>query len=80
MIEVKVPDLGDGVEGATVSMWHYTTGDTVKQDDNLVELVTDKAVFDVPAPVSGKVAETVIPEGTVVRTGDLLAIIDERPR
>lgn len=80
MTEVRVPDLGDGVEGATVSMWHYTTGDTVKQDDNLVELVTDKATFDVPTPVSGKVIETAISEGSVVKTGDLLAIIDEGPK
>jgi len=80
MTEVKVPDLGTGVEGATVSMWHYTPGDTVKQDDNLVELVTDKATFEVPSPVSGKVIETAIPEGSVVRAGDLLAIIDERPQ
>lgn len=80
MTEVRVPDLGDGVEGATVSMWHYTPGDTVKQDDNLVELVTDKAAFEVQSPATGKVIDTVISEGSTVRSGDLLAIIDERPQ
>jgi pyruvate dehydrogenase E2 component (dihydrolipoamide acetyltransferase) len=80
MTEVRVPDLGDGVENATLSMWHFTPGDTVRQDDNLVELVTDKATFDVPSPVSGKIMDTVISEGTIVKSGDLLVIIDERPK
>jgi pyruvate dehydrogenase E2 component (dihydrolipoamide acetyltransferase) len=80
MREVKVPDLGSGVEGATVSMWHYAAGDSIKQDDNLVELVTDKATFEVPSPVSGKVMEITVPEGAAVKAGDVLAVVEEKPR
>jgi pyruvate/2-oxoglutarate dehydrogenase complex dihydrolipoamide acyltransferase (E2) component len=76
MPEIKVPDLGDGVIYATITMWHYSVGDSVKRDDDLVELVTDKATFNVPSPVSGRVTKVEVSEGETVKSGDLLAVIE----
>jgi len=75
MTEVKVPELGDMVAFATVSLWHYTVGDAVKKDADLVELSTDKTVFNLPSPATGKVTEIMVSEGQTAKSGDLIAII-----
>jgi pyruvate/2-oxoglutarate dehydrogenase complex dihydrolipoamide acyltransferase (E2) component len=75
MVNVCVPELGDAVTKATVACWHYKTGDYVEKDTDLVELVTDKAVFFVPVPVSGKVHEILAVEGQDVVIGGVLARI-----
>ncbi len=56
-IEVKVPILPESVEDATIASWHKNVGDTVRRDDNLVDLETDKVVLEVPAPVDGVLKE-----------------------
>lgn len=76
-MEVKLPFLAEGVEEATVSFWQVDEGDTVNEGDDLVEMSTSKAVFNVPAPVSGKVVEILVGEGDVVKVGDVLCIIEE---
>jgi len=77
--EVKVPDMGEEAENeATVSYWKVEEGDTIKKDDDLVEVTTDKGAFVIPAPVSGTVTEIRAEEGDVVKVGDVLAIIDEQ--
>ena len=53
MTAILVPDLGDGITKVDVVVWHVREGSPVKKDDDLVELVTDKASFNVSAPVSG---------------------------
>ena len=54
-IEVKVPVLPESVEDATIATWHKQAGDTIRRDENLVDLETDKVVLEVPAPADGKV-------------------------
>lgn len=76
MTEVKIPDLGDGVISATVSLWHYTVGDSVEKDADLVELATDKAVFNMPSPTAGKVTKIIVSEGETVKPGDQIAVIE----
>lgn len=76
MTEVKLPDLAEGVTKATVSMWHYTEGDSINKDDDLVELVTDKATFNLPSPASGRIKKVNFSEGETVNVGDILAIIE----
>ncbi len=76
-VEVKLPDLGeDAPNEATVSFFYVQQGDTVKEGDDLVEMVTDKASFDVPAPASGKVVELKADEEQIVKVGELLAVIE----
>ncbi len=75
-IEVKVPQLPESVADATLISWHKAPGDAVKRDESLVELETDKVVLEVPAPVSGVVREIRVPNGTTVRSGELLAVLE----
>ena len=53
--EVKVPVLPESVADATVATWHKKIGEAVSQDDNLVDIETDKIMLEVPAPSSGGV-------------------------
>ncbi len=76
-IEVKVPVLPESVEDAVVATWHKKPGDTVRRDDNLLDLETDKVVLEVPAPADGRIKELKVEEGATVLSGDLLALIEE---
>jgi len=72
-----VPALGESVSEATVSTWFKKPGDYVKQDEMLCELETDKVSVEVPAPVSGTLAEILPPEGATVAANARLAIMTE---
>ncbi len=76
-IEVKVPVLPESVEDAVIAAWHKQAGDTVRRDENLVDLETDKVVLEVPAPVDGTVKEIKAVEGDTVLSDQLLAVIEE---
>jgi len=76
-IEVKVPGLPESVADATVATWHKKVGDQVKRDENLLDLETDKVVLEVPAPADGILTEQCVTMGTVVKSGELLAKIEE---
>lgn len=75
-IEVTVPGLPESVSDATVVAWRKQPGDTVKRDEALVDLETDKVVLEVPAPADGIITEIHQLEGAVVEAGQLLARID----
>lgn len=72
-IEIKVPSLPESVTDATVVTWHKKVGDSVKRDENLVDLETDKVVLEVPAPADGVLKEIIKDVGSVVKGDDLLA-------
>jgi 2-oxoglutarate dehydrogenase E2 component (dihydrolipoamide succinyltransferase) len=76
-IEIKVPQLPESVSDATLVGWHKTAGDSVKRDENLVDLETDKVVLEVPAPASGVLKEIKVEDGATVEAGDVLAILEE---
>jgi pyruvate/2-oxoglutarate dehydrogenase complex dihydrolipoamide acyltransferase (E2) component len=73
---VILPELGVGIEKATVSFWYFKAGDTVKEKDTLVELTTDKAAFNLPSPAAGIITEILSHEGDSVNVGAVLALID----
>jgi 2-oxoglutarate dehydrogenase E2 component (dihydrolipoamide succinyltransferase) len=75
--EIRVPQLPESVADATLVAWHKQPGDAIKRDENLADLETDKVVLEVPAPANGVVREIKIQSGTVVTSGQLLAIIEE---
>ncbi|MEZ5564902.1 MAG: 2-oxoglutarate dehydrogenase complex dihydrolipoyllysine-residue succinyltransferase [Gammaproteobacteria bacterium] len=75
-IEVKVPQLPESVTDATLVAWHKSPGDTVERDENLADLETDKVVLEVPSPVHGILKEIRIKGGTVVTSGELLAVLE----
>ena len=76
-IEVKVPQLPESIAGATLVNWYKQVGDSVRRDENLVDLETDKVVLEVPAPVSGVLREIRRQNGATVASGELLAVIEE---
>lgn len=77
MKKVVLPELGEGILKATVSYWYFKDGDRVTQNDDLVELATDKATFNLPSPCSGTIKEVNFHEGDTVNIGEVLAIIEE---
>jgi 2-oxoglutarate dehydrogenase E2 component (dihydrolipoamide succinyltransferase) len=76
-VEVRVPQLPESVTDATLVAWHKKPGDTVRRDENLADLETDKVVLEVPAPVDGVVQELKAETGSTVTSGELLAVIAE---
>ena len=75
----KLPDLGEGTVSAEIVNWHVKPGDTVAEDDVLVEVMTEKAAVEVPAPVSGRVLSTTGAPGDTVAVGAELIAIDTEP-
>jgi len=75
-IEVKVPQLPESVADATLVAWHKKPGETVRREENLVDLETDKVVLEVPSPVDGVLKQIVAADGAVVTSGQLLAVLE----
>lgn len=76
MASITLPSLAEGVDKASVSYWFKQVGDTVKKDEDLVELVTDKATFNMPSPVSGTVKKILVSEGDSAKVGQEIAVIE----
>ena len=76
MREFKLPDLGEGLTEAEIVEWHVAANDEVKLNQPLVSVETDKAVVEVPSPVSGRVVSTHGEAGDVIPVGDVLARFD----
>ncbi len=72
MFEFKLPDVGEGMHEAEILRWHVKPGDSVKVDQPMLEIQTDKAVVEIPAPVSGQVGEILSPAGKISRVGEVL--------
>ena len=75
-MEVKVPQLPESVADATLVAWHRKVGESVRRDENLVDLETDKVVLEVPAPANGLLKEIRIADGATVTSGEVLAVIE----
>jgi pyruvate/2-oxoglutarate dehydrogenase complex dihydrolipoamide acyltransferase (E2) component len=74
--KIVLPELGEGIEGASVALWHFAEGDTVKAGDDIVEVVTDKATFNVPSDLSGVIKKIIHAEGDIVKVGETLAELE----
>ena len=70
-VEVTLPELSDE-EHATVNHWHFKEGEKVNEGDDLVELQTDRALINIPSPVSGVILEILVEEGDVAEFGEAL--------
>ncbi|HXN80024.1 MAG TPA: dihydrolipoamide acetyltransferase family protein, partial [Steroidobacteraceae bacterium] len=75
----KLPDLGEGTVEAEIVNWRVKPGDTVAEDDVLVEVMTEKAAVEVPAPVSGRVLSTTGAPGDLVPVGAELIVLETQP-
>lgn len=76
MMDIRLPPLAEGVDRASISYWFKRPGDAVKEGEELVELVTDKAVFSMPSPLEGKIKELLVSEGDSAKVGQAIAIIE----
>ncbi len=78
MTDVKMPQMGESIAEGTISLWLVDAGQTVKADQPLVTVSTDKADVDIPSPVSGVLSEIIAKEGETIKVGELIARIDEK--
>ena len=76
IVDVAIPEVGEGVESGTVVALLVAVGDTVKEDDPILELETDKAVVEMPSPHAGKIAEILIAEGAEANIGQVVVRIE----
>ena len=75
--KILVPVLGESITEATVAKWLKNPGDTVKADEPIVELETDKVNLEVPSPITGVLTEINSQDGSVVEVGALLGSVSE---
>ncbi len=74
--ELRLPDIGEGVAEGEIVAWLVAEGTPVKEDDLLVEILTDKAAMEMPSPVTGILSRIVAKPGQVVKVGEILAVIE----
>ncbi|MFO0794100.1 MAG: biotin/lipoyl-containing protein [Candidatus Brocadiaceae bacterium] len=76
-VEVEFPDVeGNNGDEATVSFWYVEEDEEVEEGEDLVEMITEKTTFNVPAPVSGRLVEILAQEGDVIKVGDIIAYVE----
>lgn len=76
MQEFKLPDLGEGMQEAEIRRWLVKSGDTIKLDQPMLEVETDKAVVEIPSPITGRISTILVQEGTVAKLGEVLVTFD----
>ncbi len=75
--EFKLPDLGEGLTEGEVARWFVGEGDTIAEDDPLVEIQTDKTTVEIPSPAAGTVLRILVGEGHVAPVGAVLVVIGD---
>ena len=76
LIEIKVPQLAEGTPEGTLAAWHAKVGDSVKRDQNLCDIETDKVVLETPAQGDGVLVQINVQSGATVTSGVVLGVID----
>lgn len=77
MANIILPELAEGITKATITYWHFGVGDKIHQGQDVVEMATDKATFNLPSPCTGVLSEKMHEEGETISIGDTLGIIEE---
>ena len=75
-LELVMPSMGEGIIEATITRWFVKEGDSVHENDILLEVATDKVDSEIPAPVSGKIVRIFCHEGEIPKVGEVLAVIE----
>lgn len=73
---IIMPKMGESIQEATITKWFIKPGDTVEEDDTLLEIATDKVDSEVPSPVDGVVKEVLYKVDDVVAVGEIIAVIE----
>jgi 2-oxoisovalerate dehydrogenase E2 component (dihydrolipoyl transacylase) len=74
--EFKLPDIGEGIAEAEIVAWHVKVGDSVGEDQQLADMMTDKATVEMESPVAGKVLEVAGEVGDMIPIGSVLVVIE----
>jgi pyruvate/2-oxoglutarate dehydrogenase complex dihydrolipoamide acyltransferase (E2) component len=74
--EIKLPELGENVEGGEVVDVRVTAGDEVKEGQPLLEVEAGKSTVEVPAPLAGRIAEVLVKKGESIKTGQRLFLVE----
>jgi 2-oxoisovalerate dehydrogenase E2 component (dihydrolipoyl transacylase) len=74
--EFKLPDIGEGIAEAEIVAWHVKVGDTIAEDQQIADMMTDKATVEMESPVAGKVVELAGEVGAQIPIGSVLAVIE----
>jgi len=74
--EFKLPDIGEGIAEAEIVAWHVKVGDTIGEDQQIADMMTDKATVEMESPVAGKVIELAGEVGDQIPIGSVLAVIE----
>jgi len=77
MFEFRLPDIGEGVVEGEVVKWHVKQGDSVREDQPMVEVMTDKATVEIPSPKAGVIKEIRAAEGSTCAVGAVMVVIEE---
>lgn len=72
MYSFKLPDIGEGVSEGEIVKWHVKAGDSIRKDQDMVEVMTDKVTVKIPSPVEGTVGTLYFEEGAIVEVGKVL--------
>lgn len=75
--EFKLPDVGEGLHEAELLRWIVKVGDTIKEDQPIMEVQTDKAAVEITSPVGGKVTDLRGKEGDILHVGNVVIVIDD---
>jgi pyruvate dehydrogenase E2 component (dihydrolipoamide acetyltransferase) len=73
--EFKLPDIGEGVHEGEIIRWIVKAGDSIKEDQPIVEIATDKVTAEIPSPVHGVIKECRGNEGDIIQVGSIIAVI-----
>jgi 2-oxoglutarate dehydrogenase E2 component (dihydrolipoamide succinyltransferase) len=76
-VELKVPAVGESVTEVEIGDWLKAVGDSVKRDDIVLTLETDKVTVEIPAPVNGTISKILVQKGDTARVGDVVGYMDE---
>src|SRR5439155_11269091 len=76
VFEFKLPDIAEGVHEGEIVQWHVKEGQSVKEDQDMVEVMTDKATVMIKSPRTGSIAQIRANEGQVVKVGDVIITIN----
>lgn len=75
-IEFRLPDIGEGVHEGEIVQWLVKTGDTVREDQPLLEVMTDKVTAEIPSPVSGRITDLRGKPGEVIMVGSVIVVLE----
>jgi 2-oxoglutarate dehydrogenase E2 component (dihydrolipoamide succinyltransferase) len=78
-VELKVPSVGESIAEVVIGNWRKSIGEPVQQDEEIVELETDKATFDLPSPASGVITKILKKAGETASVGEVIGYLGEGP-